>query len=45
MPRKIRAQKSASARKLTRAEIALYIVGAIVALSMVFGTILAAMGR
>jgi cell division protein FtsL len=45
MPRKIRSQKSAPARKITRGEKILYVVTAIIALSMVFGTIFAAMAR
>jgi cell division protein FtsL len=43
MPRKIRTQKSAPARKITRGEKILYIVTAIIAVSMVFGTIFSAM--
>jgi hypothetical protein len=45
MPRKIRIQKHAQARKVSRAEIVLYVVTAIIAVSMVFGTILSAVGR
>jgi hypothetical protein len=45
MPRKIRIQKHALAHKLSRAEIVLYVVTAIIAVSMVFGTILSAVGR
>ncbi len=44
MARKIRSEKSA-AKKMSRGEIALYIIGVIVALSMVFGTLLPALGR
>ena len=45
MPRKIRIQKHEQGHKLSRAEIALYVVTALIAVSMVFGTILSAVGR
>jgi cell division protein FtsL len=45
MPRKIRSQKAAPAKKMTRGEIMIYVVGVIVALSMVLGTVISALGR
>ncbi len=45
MPRKIRSKKNRPGRKISRGEIMLYVIGIIVALSMIFGTIVAAMGR
>lgn len=45
MPRKIRASKRASSTKPTRGQIALWVLSAIVALSMVFGYIVSALGR
>jgi cell division protein FtsL len=45
MPRKIRVEKKAPARTVSRAEIVLYIVMAIIAVSMVFGTIFSAVSR
>lgn len=45
MPRKIRIQKHEQARKVSRAEIVLYVVMAIIAVSMVFGTIFSAVSR
>lgn len=44
MARKIRSGRS-TAKKMSRGEIVLYIVGVIVALSMIFGTLLPALGR
>lgn len=45
MPRKIRTYNKATARKISRAEIVLWVVSAIVALSMVFGYIASAMAH
>jgi len=45
MPRKIRVQKHEQGKKLSRAEIVLYAVTAIIALSMVFGTIFSALSH
>ncbi len=45
MPRKIRSQRTSAAKKMTRGEIMMYVVGAIVALSMILGTVIAALGR
>jgi hypothetical protein len=44
MARKIRSGKTTT-KKMSRGEIALYIIGLIVALSMIFGTLLPALGR
>jgi hypothetical protein len=45
MPRKIKAQGKSMARKISRTEIILGVVSAIVALSMVFGYIASALAR
>ncbi len=45
MPRKIRAKKQELSRKHSRGEIILWVVSAIVALSMAFGYIASAAGR
>ncbi len=45
MPRKIRSGSRAVSRKMSRGEIVLFVVSAIVALSMIFGTIFAALVR
>ncbi|MCA1554747.1 MAG: hypothetical protein LC737_10250 [Chloroflexi bacterium] len=45
MPRKIKGKSQTASRKLSRGEIILYVLTAIVVLSMVFGTIASAMSR
>ncbi|MBI5876696.1 MAG: hypothetical protein HZB53_03520 [Chloroflexi bacterium] len=45
MPRKIRSQRSVPTKKMSRGEITMYVLGVIVALSMVLGTVISAMGR
>ena len=45
MPRKLKTQKSAPARKISTGEKVLYIVTAVIALSMVFGTIFSALAN
>ena len=45
MPRKIRVQKHEQGRKISRAEVVLYVVMAIIAFSMIFGTIFSALNR
>ena len=45
MPRKIRVQRHEQGRKISRAEVVLYVVMAIIAFSMIFGTIFSALNR
>ena len=45
MPRKIRANKQPADRKMSRNEKILYVVSAIVVLSMMCGTLAASLGR
>jgi len=45
MPRKIRSQHAAPAKKMSRGEVVMYVLGVVVALSMVLGTVVAALAK